>query len=70
MGGVLDDTVRQALGHVESQARACSPTHPRIPRRTRLCQQDDALLLITDGRFYTFLTRFSLAELVEDSAEK
>ncbi|MEX3107369.1 MULTISPECIES: hypothetical protein [unclassified Streptomyces] len=66
--GEVEGTREQALWQLETRARAFSPTHPRMPRRTRLYRQDDAFLLLTDGQVETFLTRFSLAELIEDSA--
>ncbi|QNP69793.1 hypothetical protein IAG44_10250 [Streptomyces roseirectus] len=68
--GEIEGTREQALCELELQARAFSPTHPRMPRRTRLYRQDDGFLLLTDGQFETFLTRFSLAELIEDSAAR
>ncbi|MEU6847249.1 hypothetical protein ABZ930_35805 [Streptomyces sp. NPDC046716] len=57
-----------ALAELERRARAFSPTHPMSPKRRRLFRQTDGFLLVVDGAWQTFSTRFTLAELIDDSA--
>jgi hypothetical protein len=57
-----------ALAELERRARSHSPEHPRSPKRRRLLRQDDGFLLVIDGAWQSFVTRFTVAELLEDSA--
>jgi hypothetical protein len=57
-----------ALAELERRARSHSPEHPRSPRRRRLLRDGDGFLLVIDGAWQSFVTRFSVAELLEDSA--
>ncbi|MGW1803496.1 hypothetical protein [Streptomyces sp. NPDC002078] len=57
-----------ALAELERRARGYSPEHPRSPRRRRLLRVEDGLLLVVDGAWQSFATRFTVAELLEDSA--
>ncbi|MEU7410160.1 MULTISPECIES: hypothetical protein [Streptomyces] len=57
-----------ALAELERRARSHSPEHPRSPRRRRLLRDGDGFLLVIDGAWQSFATRFSVAELLEDSA--
>lgn len=58
----------EALAELERQARRYSPTHPLSPRRRRLLRIGDGFLLVVDGAWQSFITRFTVAELLEDSA--
>ncbi|MFI9604054.1 hypothetical protein ACIHCX_30140 [Streptomyces sp. NPDC052043] len=57
----------EALAELERRARSHSPEHPRSPKRRRLLRQDDGFLLVIDGAWQSFVTRFTVAELLEDS---
>ncbi|MEV3858220.1 hypothetical protein AB0J38_28345 [Streptomyces sp. NPDC050095] len=57
-----------ALAELRRQASAYRPTHPLSPKRRRLYRHGDGFLLVVDGAWQSFTTRFTLAELVEDSA--
>ncbi|WP_225821793.1 hypothetical protein [Streptomyces naphthomycinicus] len=61
-------TREEALAELERRARSHSPEHPRSPQRRRLLRQDDGFLLVVDGAWQSFGTRFTVAELLEDSA--
>jgi hypothetical protein len=61
-------TRAEALAELERRARSFSPEHPRSPRRRRLLRDGDGFLLVVDGAWQTFATRFTVAELLEDSA--
>ncbi|MEU1408488.1 hypothetical protein ABZ471_40405 [Streptomyces sp. NPDC005728] len=58
----------EALAELERRARIHSPEHPRSPRRRRLLRESDGFLLVIDGAWQSFVTRFTVAELLEDSA--
>ncbi|MFH8774229.1 hypothetical protein ACIF83_25065 [Streptomyces sp. NPDC085866] len=58
----------EALAELERRARSYSPEHPRSPQRRRLLRQNDGFLLVIDGAWQSFVTRFTAAELLEDSA--
>lgn len=57
----------EALAELERRARSHSPEHPRSPKRRRLLRQNDGFLLVIDGAWQSFVTRFTVAELLEDS---
>ncbi len=57
-----------ALAELERRARAFVPTHPMSPKRRRLYRQTDGFLLVVEGAWQTFSTRFTVAELLADSA--
>ncbi|AOR31818.1 hypothetical protein BFF78_12850 [Streptomyces fodineus] len=61
-------TRAEALAELERRARSFSPEHPRSPRRRRLLRDGDGFLLVVDGAWQSFATRFTVAELLEDSA--
>ncbi|MGW7527422.1 hypothetical protein [Streptomyces sp. NPDC054783] len=56
-----------ALVELERRARSYAPEHPRSPRRRRLLRERDGFLLVVDGAWQSFATRFTVAELLEDS---
>ncbi|MFD8178536.1 hypothetical protein [Streptomyces sp. NPDC059709] len=58
----------EALAELERRARSYSPTHPLSPRRRRLLRVGDGFLLVVDGAWQSFVTRFTVAELLTDSA--
>ncbi|MFB7939637.1 hypothetical protein [Streptomyces sp. NPDC056049] len=58
----------EALAELERRARSHTPAHPLSPRRRRLLRQDDGFLLVVDGAWQSYVTRFTVAELLEDSA--
>ncbi|MFD7064242.1 hypothetical protein [Streptomyces sp. NPDC059906] len=58
----------QALAELERRARSYSPPHPLSPRRRRLLRVGDGFLLVVDGAWQSFVTRFTVAELLTDSA--
>ncbi|WP_229851050.1 hypothetical protein [Streptomyces roseolus] len=60
-------TREEALAELERRARAYTPEHPRSPRRRRLLRRTDGFLLVVDGAWQSYVTRFTVAELVEDS---
>ncbi|MFE3642375.1 hypothetical protein ACFXOM_15420 [Streptomyces sp. NPDC059169] len=58
----------EALAELERRARRHFPEHPRSPKRRRLFRYSDGFLLVVDGAWQSYSTRFTLAELLEDSA--
>lgn len=58
----------EALAELERRARSYSPPHPLSPRRRRLLRVGDGFLLVVDGAWQSFVTRFTVAELLTDSA--
>ncbi|MEF2529392.1 MULTISPECIES: hypothetical protein [Streptomyces] len=56
-----------ALAELERRARAYTPEHPRSPKRRRLFRHGDGFLLVINGAWQSYVTRFTLAELIEDS---
>ncbi|MFF4179320.1 hypothetical protein [Streptomyces sp. NPDC001750] len=64
MAGTRED----ALLELERRARVHTPTHPWNPKRRRLFRKDDGFLLVIDGTWQSYSTRFTVAELLEDSA--
>lgn len=64
----VEGTRGEALAELERRARAHVPTHPLSHRRRRLLRDGDGFLLVVDGAWHSFITRFTVAELLEDSA--
>ncbi|MET8567096.1 hypothetical protein [Streptomyces sp. NPDC004783] len=61
-------TRQEALAELERRARSYVPAHPLSHKRRRLLRaQDGAILLVVDGAWRSYLTRFTVAELLEDS---
>ncbi|MFI8303189.1 hypothetical protein ACIF80_07040 [Streptomyces sp. NPDC085927] len=58
----------EALAELERRARNHVPVHPLSPKRRRLLRAGDGFLLVVDGAWQSFVTRFTMAELLEDSA--
>ncbi|MFK4214109.1 hypothetical protein [Streptomyces sp. NPDC030920] len=63
-----EGTREVALVELERRAREHTPEHPRSPKRRRLFRESDGFLLVIDGAWQSFSTRFTVAELMEDSA--
>ncbi|MFF0550109.1 hypothetical protein ACFYUL_14220 [Streptomyces sp. NPDC004311] len=63
----VEGTREEALAVLEQRARTHLPEHPRNPRRRRLLRTADGFLLVVDGTWQSHATRFSVAELLEDS---
>ncbi|MBQ0825986.1 hypothetical protein [Streptomyces tagetis] len=57
----------EALAELERRARRHTPEHPMSPKRRRLLRWSDGFLLVVDGAWQSFVTRFTVAELLEDS---
>ncbi|GAA2522365.1 MULTISPECIES: hypothetical protein [Streptomyces] len=57
----------EALAELERRARNHVPEHPANPGRRRLLRENDGFLLVVDGAWQSFATRFTVAELLEDS---
>ncbi|MEW1873390.1 hypothetical protein AB0420_35875 [Streptomyces caelestis] len=66
--GHVEGTREEALAELERRARGHVPTHPLNPKRRRLLRSGDGFLLVVDGAWSSFVTRFTVAELLEDSA--
>jgi len=63
----VEGTREDALLELERRAREYTPEHPWTQKRRRLLRIGDGFLLIIDGAWRSFSTRFSVAELLEDS---
>ncbi|MEV5201836.1 hypothetical protein [Streptomyces sp. NPDC053720] len=63
-----EGTREEALEELERRARIHTPEHPRSPKRRRLFRERDGFLLVIDGAWQSFSTRFTVAELLDDSA--
>ncbi|MFD8568494.1 hypothetical protein [Streptomyces sp. NPDC059639] len=68
VAALVEGAREDALAELERRARAFVPTHPMTPKRRRLFRQADGFLLVVDGAWQTFSTRFTVAELIDDSA--
>ncbi|MEV0489952.1 hypothetical protein [Streptomyces atratus] len=64
----MEGTRDEALLELERRARRHMPEHPRSPKRRRLFREGDGYLLVIDGAWQSFSTRFTVAELLDDSA--
>ncbi|MGW1074484.1 hypothetical protein [Streptomyces sp. NPDC002537] len=62
--GSRDDALREP----EARARRFTPQHPLNQRRLRLFRTTDGFDLIVDGAWDGRLTRFTVGELLHDSA--
>ncbi|MBT2383900.1 hypothetical protein [Streptomyces sp. ISL-11] len=63
----VDGSRDDALRELETRARSYEPQHPMNPQRRRLFRTTDGYDLIVDGQWTSFLTRFTVAELLADS---
>nr|WP_203622361.1 hypothetical protein [Streptomyces sp. SID8499] len=60
-------TRQEALAELERRARTYEPPHLLIPKRRRLLRTSDGFLLVVDGAWRSFATRFTVGELLTDS---
>ncbi|MFF3512037.1 hypothetical protein [Streptomyces sp. NPDC002573] len=60
----------QALARLEVRARSYEARHPLNPVRTRLFRTGEGFLRVNDAGMRGFGCRFSVAELLHDSAEE
>ncbi|MEU8889092.1 hypothetical protein [Streptomyces sp. NPDC048442] len=61
-------TREEAMAELERRAREHVPAQPRKPQRRRLFRVADGFMLVLDGNWQSMATRFTLGELLEDSA--
>ncbi|GAA2313886.1 hypothetical protein OKJ48_10415 [Streptomyces kunmingensis] len=64
----VEGTRDEALAELEDRVRRHAPEHPRNPKRRRMFRTGDGFLLVVDGAWQSFSTRFTVAELLADSA--
>ncbi len=65
--GHVEGSLEEALAELERQARGYVPEHPGSPRRRRLLRTADGFLLVVEGSWQTFASRFTVGELLADS---
>lgn len=58
----------EALAELEGRARRFTPEHPRNPKRRRLFRAGDGFVLVIDGSWQSYSARFTVAELLDDTA--
>ncbi|MFI1416807.1 hypothetical protein ACH4VX_02275 [Streptomyces sp. NPDC020731] len=63
----IDGSREAALTELERQARGYVPEHPASPGRRRLLRTGDGFLLVVEGSWQTFASRFTVGELLADS---
>jgi len=63
----VEGSREEALAELEEWIGRYTPEHPRSPKRTRLFRIGDGFLLVVDGAWQTFSSRFTIAELVADT---
>ena len=68
--GEYEGSREDALAQLLERAKAFKPEHPRIVRRQRIFAVTDGYLVLSKGATETFHHRFSVAELIHDSAPK
>ncbi|WP_406339201.1 hypothetical protein [Streptomyces sp. NBC_00649] len=64
----VEGSREEALAELGEWIGRYTPEHPRSPKRTRIFRTADGFLLVIDGAWQTFSSRFTVAELVKDSA--
>ncbi|MFD7205131.1 hypothetical protein [Streptomyces sp. NPDC059893] len=64
----VEGSREEALAELGECIGRYTPEHPRSPKRTRIFRTADGFLLVIDGAWQTFSSRFTVAELVKDSA--
>ncbi|RLV09729.1 hypothetical protein CTZ27_00170 [Streptomyces griseocarneus] len=57
----------EALRELEKRAWSYEPRHPYNPKRRRLFRTTDGYELLVDGAWDSYVTRFTVAELLYDS---
>ncbi|WP_225839235.1 hypothetical protein [Streptomyces sp. NK08204] len=66
----VEGTREEALSELQARARQYVSEHPRMPKRRRLFRHTDGFLLVSDGAWQSFSTRFTVAELIDDNAAR
>ncbi|MFG3365521.1 hypothetical protein ACGF0K_11110 [Streptomyces sp. NPDC048156] len=66
--GHVEGSREQALAELAERIGRYTPEHPRSPKRSRIFRTADGFLLVIDGAWQSFSSRFTVAELVKDSA--
>ncbi|WP_406109006.1 hypothetical protein OG698_40085 [Streptomyces sp. NBC_01003] len=66
--GHVEGSREQALAELAECIGRYTPEHPRSPKRSRIFRTADGFLLVIDGAWQSFSSRFTVAELVKDSA--
>ncbi|OKJ93497.1 hypothetical protein AMK26_33965 [Streptomyces sp. CB03234] len=66
--GHVDGSREEAMAALRRRAETYQPVHPSRPRRRRLYRCDDGFLLVLEGAWQDFHSRFSLIELLSDSS--
>jgi hypothetical protein len=64
----VEGSREEALAELGEWIGRYTPEHPRSPKRSRIFRTADGFLLVVDGAWQTFSSRFTVAELVRDSA--
>ncbi|MFB7198389.1 hypothetical protein [Streptomyces sp. NPDC056240] len=64
----VEGTREEALAELGEWIGRYTPEHPRSPKRSRIFRTADGYLLVVDGAWQSFSSRFTVAELVKDSA--
>ncbi|ARZ65984.1 hypothetical protein SMD11_0318 [Streptomyces albireticuli] len=64
----VEGTREEALAELERHARSYAPEYPRRPKRRRLIRHGDGFLLVIDCSSISFSVRFTVGELLADSA--
>ncbi|MFI8792824.1 hypothetical protein [Streptomyces sp. NPDC055105] len=64
----VEGSREEALAELGEWIGRYTPEHPRSPKRSRIFRTADGFLLVVDGAWQTFSSRFTVAELVKDSA--
>ncbi|MFB8273151.1 MULTISPECIES: hypothetical protein [unclassified Streptomyces] len=64
----VEGSREEALAELGEWIGRYTPEHPRSPKRSRVFRTADGFLLVVDGAWQSFSSRFTVAELVKDSA--
>ncbi|MFE2987536.1 hypothetical protein [Streptomyces sp. NPDC059262] len=64
----VEGSREEALAELGEWIGRYTPEHPRSAKRSRIFRTADGFLLVVDGAWQTFSSRFTVAELVKDSA--
>ncbi|WP_139140931.1 hypothetical protein [Streptomyces oceani] len=67
--GHLRGTREQAMKALREEAARYRPEHPTSPKRRMLYADTDGFFLVVEGTTRSFHCRFTVAELLEDSAK-
>ena len=68
--GEFEGTREEAMARLLKHAKSHRPEHPRIPKQRLVYETADGYIVFVKGATETFHLRFSIAELVHDSAAK